>query len=156
MIQTEGDLWQMPGDARVITTNGTILTSRRGVMGRGVAKQAAQRYLGCAQRLGRYLQRWGNHTGVLIEAGEETDTPLVVLPVKHAWHEPADVELILRSLDELVALTEVRGWRRVVLPRPGCGSGQLYWIDIEPLVEARLDDRFLVLEKSSIRGLKKA
>ena len=145
MREIQGDLWVLGGDARCITTNGTLTNSGRGVMGRGVARQAKSRYLGIEKRLAGHLQLRGNHVGVLLEAGEDVSIPLVVFPVKHEWHQKADPQLIIRSTDELVALTDARGWQEVVLPRPGCGNGHLSWLTVEKIVRPRLDDRFVVV-----------
>jgi hypothetical protein len=145
MRQTTGDLWQLPGDARCITTNGTLKKDGRGVMGRGVARQATERYRGLPGILGKHLVRWGNHVGVLIEQGETASMPLIAVPVKHEWHEMARLELIKQSMRELVALTDDRGWGTVILPRPGCGNGGLKWEYVEQVIAPILDARFVVV-----------
>jgi macro domain-containing protein len=148
MQERFGDLWDAAGDARVITTNGTIRSDGRAVMGRGVARQATVRYVGLAKVLGRHLREVGNHVTVLLEAGETADRmPIVSFPVKEHWKDQANFALIARSAEELVALTEARGWRTVVLPRPGCGNGRLTWAEVAPVVTALLDDRFVVVER---------
>lgn len=149
MREVKADLWELPGDARVITTNGTITTGRRGVMGRGCALQAKLRYLGLAQTLGRYLMAHGNHVGVLLERSEEVSMPLVVFPVKPQWHDKAEYPLIWRSCEELVALTDARGWQTVLLPRPGCGNGRLPWEQVRDSIAPRLDDRFVIVERGT-------
>lgn len=151
MREIDGDLWEIPGDARCITTNGTIKRDARGVMGRGVARQAKNRYLALERTLGGHLQLHGNHTGVLIEAGPTCAMPLIALPVKHVWEHKADLVLVARSVDELVVLTEARGWQTVLLPRPGCGNGGLAWVAVEKVLRKRLDDRFLVVNNENER-----
>lgn len=143
--QTTGDLWVLDGDARCITTNGTLKRDARGVMGKGVALQAKRRYLGLEQTLGRHLIRWGNHVGVLLEESDVCSMPLVAVPVKHEWHEDAKLDLIKQSMTELVALTDQRGWETVILPRPGCGNGHLKWEYVERIIAPILDVRFLVV-----------
>jgi O-acetyl-ADP-ribose deacetylase (regulator of RNase III) len=71
---------------------------------------------------------------------------LVVFPVKHEWMELADLALIQQSAYELIALADRLEWRRVVLPRPGCGNGGLTWDQVQPLLWD-LDDRFVVVTK---------
>lgn len=156
MIEKRIDLWTAGegADAVVITTNGTITSRGLGVMGRGCALEAAERYnarqatpgrrpVSLQRRLGRYLEAVGNHVGVLLPPPPLT---LVVFPVKHEWMQDADPELISRSVHELIALTDRLEWKRVVLPRPGCGNGGLTWSQVEPLCYP-LDDRFLVVTK---------
>src|SRR5262245_19870798 len=152
MRAVSGDLWALARDARCITTNCTVTRNHRGVMGRGVAKQAKDRYLGAEQQLARYLRRAGNHTGVLFEGSDQGGPPLIALPVKHEWHQKADINLIKRSLDELVVLTTERGWQTVLLPRPGCGNGKLGWHLVEKLCTPRLDDRFVVVYRGTGEG----
>jgi len=43
--EVDGNLWEIEADWRVITTNGFVKKDGRAVMGRGVARQALQRYL---------------------------------------------------------------------------------------------------------------
>lgn len=146
MIETTGDLWAAPCDARVITTNGTRKVNGRGVMGRGVAWQAAQRYPAMAIRLGEHLKRSGNHVGILFEPprGPE-EWALVVFPVKHQWSDDADLGLIERSAGELVALADRKGWKQVALPRPGCGNGRRSWEEVRFRIAPILDERFTVV-----------
>jgi hypothetical protein len=150
MKEITGDLWIVVCDARCITTNGTITGAlHRGVMGRGVAKQAKDRYPGIEAILGQRLQQHGNHTQLLAEPAD--GVPLVALPVKRHWMDKADFELIKRSLEELVVLTEARGWQTVLLPRPGCGNGRQLWEDVEKICRPRLDDRFTVVYRGTGR-----
>jgi hypothetical protein len=156
MIEHRTDLWAAgaTADAVVITTNGTITGRGLGVMGRGCALEAANRYnaqhttpgrrpVTLQRRLGHYLTAYGNHVGVLVPPPPWT---LVVFPVKHEWMELADLALIQQSAYELIALADRLEWRRVVLPRPGCGNGGLTWDQVQPLLWD-LDDRFVVVTK---------
>lgn len=70
---------------------------------------------------------------------------LVIFPVKHAWYEPADLDLIRQSAIELLTLTAAQGWKTVLLPRPGCGNGQLTWDQVRPVIAPFLNDRFVVV-----------
>jgi hypothetical protein len=69
----------------------------------------------------------------------------VVVP---GWAAVADIKIIAKSCAELVALTDSVGWKTVVLPRPGCGAGELFWEQVSPVLEATLDDRFHVIDFS--------
>lgn len=137
------DLWEVDCDARCITTNGSIKANGRGVMGRGCAKQAKARYFALELTLGRALQGWGNVPVILLP----DERPLLVsFPVKHEWHERADLDLIAVSARELVKLTDGAHWQTVVLPRPGCGNGGRSWErEVRPILRSILDDRFSVV-----------
>jgi hypothetical protein len=148
MKEITADLWMQLCDVRCVTTNGTITNIGRGVMGRGVAREAKDRYPGVEAHLGRMLRRFGNHTMLLVEAAPDR-IPLVAIPVKHEWHQRADLLLVKRSIEELVALTEKQGWQNVMLPRPGCGNGQQKWEDVERIVRPLLDDRFTVVYRGT-------
>jgi hypothetical protein len=142
MIVRLADLWELPCDARCITTNGTIKTDGRAVMGRGVALQACGRYLGLRKIQGRALTEFGNVPTILALG----PPALVSFPVKHVWSDWADLELIDQSARLLVALTEREGWAQIVLPRPGCNNGRRNWTkDVEPILRPLLDDRFTVV-----------
>lgn len=60
-------------------------------------------------------------------------------------HSPFD--LVRRSCEELLALTNEKGWEKVLLTRPGCGLGGLDWVrQVKPMLEEiGLDDRFIVV-----------
>lgn len=147
MIEAVRNLWSPTGTADCsaicITTNGTIKANGCGVMGRGVALQALRFYPGLDRLLGQHLQTNGDHVGILIE---ELTLVLVAFPVKYQWHQPADLDLIRQSAEELAALATIKGWRGpVLLPRPGCGNGQRTWEDVQPVIAPLLDDRFVVV-----------
>jgi hypothetical protein len=147
MIEIAGDLWieAQDADALCITTNGTISISGRGVMGRGVARQAKERYPTIEVTLGELLRVRGNVVQLLLE--DPTLCPLYAFPVKHNWWETADLELIHRSACQLVGETTVRNFRRVLLPRAGCGNGKLLWSEVRSILEPILDDRFVIVER---------
>ena len=146
MIEVTGDLWEVAADARVITTNGLVKKNGEAVMGRGVAKQAAERYRELPRLLGERLRQVGNHVSLFIFGLVSGDELIISFPVKHNWWEKAAPELIKRSAKELVRLADKYEWQVVVLPRPGCGNGGLRWEDVKPIVEPLLDGRFVIVE----------
>ncbi len=165
MIELQGDLWKIiPADAKVITTNGYVKTNGEAVMGRGVAQQAALRWRELPRTLGEILSASGNHVASLGRfsydpTAEERDKihtnlrlptqetfELIAMPVKHLWSQPADLDLILRSRDELLSLVHYKGWQKVVLPRPGCGNGGLSWEVVRPIMANVLDNRFVIVQ----------
>ena len=183
MLEVRGDLFKFDGSAICLTTNGHVRNDGACVMGRGVAKQATERWPGIEYRIGQFISSRGNHVhrvSLWPDYAGSPKLPLVkmpkskvvapanwlslqfhifTLPVKHHWREKADLELIERSLRELVykvdghtpehAATAKRDQlKRIALPRPGCGNGGLSWDNVRPLAAKILDDRFIVIERN--------
>lgn len=141
-----GDLWTAPADVRCITTNGVTNRNGEAVMGRGCAKQAAERFPELPRQLGEWLTSHGNMpmlAELLISDGVE----LLTFPVKHHWRDRASTALIERSAIHIVQLANVLEWQRIVVPRPGCGNGGLSWRQVEPILEGHFDDRFNIISQ---------
>lgn len=139
MLETIGDIWQFIGQAViVITVNGTVAKDGRAVLGRGVAKQAGEFFPGLATTLGRQITAQGSQV-------YDLGNGLVSFPVEEtAWSQP-DPRIIARSAMELRRLADLKGWPRIIVPRPGCGGGGLRWGEVRPLLDSVLDDRFTVI-----------
>lgn len=157
MNELEANLWEVPADLRVITTNGA--TKRDGAcvmgrgMGRGCALEAKTRFPGIDQRLGDLLRRHGNRVMRLGRYGEgQVRVMIASFPVKHHWRQEADPALIRRSAEQLVALADKFEYARVVVPRPGCGNGRLSWNEVRTIVAEVLDERFTVVTFPKKKG----
>ena|SRR6266478_100586 len=143
MKELTGDLWsfQETGAWCAITTNGYVKGDGRCVMGRGVAKEAADRFPEIPRELGSAILTGGNHVHFLSHN-------LISFPVKHQWFERADMALIKRSAIELVRHATVLRLDAVYLVRPGCGNGHLDWASVKACIEKILDDdRFIVVQR---------
>lgn len=151
----------------VITTNGYIKRNGEAVMGRGIAREIATRMPDIPKILGKLLATRGNHVHIL---QENPNQPVIVsFPVKphhticdgtnvvrhlahkyakgdllHGWACKADPNIIERSTIELLHLVNQRGWTDILMPRVGCGAGELSYEDIRPLLNQYLDKRFTV------------
>lgn len=145
----------MRGDAICITTNGFVKVDGTAVMGAGIAKQAKELLPGVEKMLGDRIRQSGNHVHVFWElvghydgeAGEEWTQDLVSFPVKHHWREVADLELIIRSCHELMEWAEETSyWKRILLPRPGCGNGRLNWNYVKEAIKGILDERVVIVD----------
>lgn len=145
MLEVYGNIWDYPATVRVITTNGDVNRKGLAVMGRGVALQAAERLPHVREDLGSMLFVNGN---VVQSLGPYAGCAFDVwtFPVKHHWGDRADLKLIERSAREIMNFA-IRTHQDgpIVLPRPGCGNGQLEWADVKPIIEPILDDRFHVI-----------
>uniref|UniRef100_A0A6M3L1U0 Macro domain-containing protein n=1 Tax=viral metagenome TaxID=1070528 RepID=A0A6M3L1U0_9ZZZZ len=145
MEEIFGDIWEHHKASRwvVITTNGEVRNDGACVMGRGVAKQAATKFPKLAYELGNKIASAGNNVYVF------DDLKLITLPVKHHWKDKADLSLIERSLQQLVAWADTppRKHGKFYIVRAGVGNGKLDWEkDVKPLFERYLDDRFVVVQ----------
>jgi hypothetical protein len=145
MKEVKGDIWEFHADGEwiVIPTNGDTNRFGLAVMGRGLAKEATKMIPGIAYGLAQMLNHYGNHVAWF------TDIKLIAFPVKHHWHEEADLDLIRQSAKELVDLTAgMKG--PFYLPMVGCGNGRRKWDEVRPILAAELDDRFFVITEAPI------
>lgn len=166
MIEITGNLWdQTQADAICITTNGFVKANGEAVMGRGCAKEAADRIEGLALHFGKLLKEQGNQVQIIAEGENQV---LVAFPVKPTkvisdgtnfvshlhyqvgkvvpgWAAKADLRIIIKSAWELKSLATFYGWEDVIIPRPGCGHGELAWEDVKAIISPILDDRFKVI-----------
>ena len=143
MRETEGNLWEVSCDLRVITTNGAVRSDGAAIMGRGCALEAKQHFPGIDLKLGRLLREHGNRVMRLAQLSD--GSVLGSFPVKSHWTEEADPALIRRSAEQLVALANTFHYTNVLIPRPGCGNGRLSWEQVRPILSEILDNRFTVI-----------
>ncbi len=174
MNEMKGDLWNHVGhaDAIGITTNGTVKKDGAAVMGKGIAKQALDRFPGIDRRLAAYLTQYGNRPAKLTEqdgtwicsfptkAGptmvhsrEEANT-VVVEHMRDRFRYPAEVPgwamrsdllLIEQSARHLVEMADKFGWKSIIIPAPGSGNGELAYADVRAVLAPILDDRFTII-----------
>lgn len=147
MIERRGDMWRMPADLRVVTTNGMVRRDGACVMGRGVALQAKRHCPGIEYMLGERITTLGNHVHLLPDPNPDASAcDVASFPVKHHWRDRADLDLVARSTAELRRLVDEAGYEQVVVPRPGCGNGGRLWAEVRPIVAPLWnDDRFIVV-----------
>jgi len=147
MIEIYGDFWMHKDeheyDAICCTINGVVKKSGELVMGAGIAKGFASEYSWIAKN-------WGGRVGQLKEfqlfVTLMAKRPhLVGLPTKYHWKDDSNLPLIQKSLIELEDITTRLGWKKVLLPRPGCKNGGLEWEQVQPLCDYYLDNRFTVI-----------
>lgn len=169
-----GELFkQYDADVICITTNGFRKSNGDCVMGKGCAKQAANMIPGLPAILGKAIGTNGNITQKVYESDD--GVALVVFPVKPVfeicttycdnvvrhmqnkfttgqripgWACVADINIINESAVQLVKLADTNGWKHIVLPRPGCGAGELTWHIVSKILAQTLDDRFHVISFS--------
>lgn len=145
MIEVFGNAWEIMSDYDYlcITTNGNITRGTRAVMGAGIAKEATRLCSGIEITLAKALKARGN---VISNIGTKGNTKILSFPVKHNWYDNADIDLIVKSCNQL--MNDVIGERdvKVLLPRPGCGNGNLDWhTEVKSVIGEILDDRVCIV-----------
>jgi O-acetyl-ADP-ribose deacetylase (regulator of RNase III) len=146
MIEAKGDIWQYAYDEHVdavcVLTNMTVAGGRL-IMGGGQAREAKIRFPYLPEEWGKEYSLNEGHNVVTFDPFQ--GFILVSLPTKVHPSDNSTVEVIAKSLRELVKEADWTGWQKVVLPRPGCGLGGLTWEEVKPEIEPMLDDRFIVI-----------
>tara|TARA_R110000851_G_scaffold6029_5_gene24556 strand:+ start:1648 stop:2169 length:522 start_codon:yes stop_codon:yes gene_type:complete len=171
MHVTHGDMWNEIGvvDAVCITTNLYIKKDKTSVMGKGCARQARDRYPGIERLVGLANDNMVGFSGVA-RLQQDEGTWIVSFPVKPSigfsdgtnvvshqqfrfdsgsivpgWAMKADLATIRRSAVQLAELADKQGWQNIVVPRPGCGAGELDWGIVCEVLDEHLDDRFTII-----------
>lgn len=154
-------------DVICITTNGFTKTNGEAVMGRGIAKQMADLVPELPNLLGQLLVNYGNKVHMI----GKFKPRLVSFPVKPEYvindgtnvvsHcktqigektagflAKADLTIIEQSCKQLVELANQHPeWNTILVPKAGCGAGELDWKDVEPIMRKYLDNRFIICYK---------
>lgn len=152
-MRTErGNLWNFlnVSDSKIVVpTNIGWDRFGKNVMGRGVAREAAELNPDLPNWYGKHCQELREYTGVLVTP----DGIMILFPTKKlnpkaphlSWKNLSTIDLIEKGLKEL---TEIPG--RIYLPALGCGNGGLRLSEVRPLMEKYLtDDRFVLVLPSA-------
>lgn len=167
-----GNIWSQwftqSVDAVCITTNGFVKSNGECVMGRGMAKEATRLIPDIAKKLGGLINKYGNRTMIIGKTGNCNILSFPVKPksisltnpsqvVSHmrtqckfgdvipGWACVADPIIIENSCIQLVQMADKFKWKNIVLPRIGCGAGELNWNDVKVILEKHFDDRFTIM-----------
>lgn len=141
MKEQMGNIWDFSVDAICITTNGIVsdYTQKKLIMGAGIAKEAKDKFLGIDSLLGKYVNEWGNRCFYIKKF------KIISFPTKHHYKDDSDLNLIEKSCKELIEICDKFKLNKVSLPKVGCGLGNLnYELQVKPILEKYLDDRFTV------------
>lgn len=153
MLELKGNynIFELPQnrEAVCVTTNGIVKADGKAVMGAGIAKQADQLFH-LSDLLGKYLKLYGNRAFNLGRFQRPNGAIFTVFsfPTKHDWRNDSDINLIVKSCEQLMEMCTKFGVTRCYLTPPGCGCGNLnYESTVKPWISQILDDRFVVVLK---------
>lgn len=138
-------------EAICVTTNGIVKADGNAVMGAGIALQVNKRFH-VSQKLGTFINTYGNRVfnlGVVQRANARGTEyyRLFSFPTKHHFKDDSDINLIIKSAEQLVEVCDKFGITKCYLTPPGCGCGHLnYENTVRPWISQILDDRFIVVD----------
>jgi hypothetical protein len=143
MILERGNMWDVFGNTELflITTNPIVNGQGLAVMGRGIAKQAADRFptirADFAEVINNPTRVW--ECDVI---GRYDDQLVGFFMVKDHWAAPARIDIISKSVDDLVQWIEESDnpLSRVDLNFPGIGNGGLDRELVLPIIEQLPDN----------------
>lgn len=154
--QWTGNIWRLheTGYYMVVPTNVYVKSDRRGVLGRGLASQVANKYKEIPSIYGELLLGWvrpGVEPGRrMLNLGDlnsfeiiqaDFDRHLIFFPTKLMWDLNSDLALIKMSFTALKEwLRRNPGVQKVALPHIGAGNGKLDWErQVKPVVRTFLE-----------------
>lgn len=155
MILERGDMWSIASltDWFLVTTNPIVNRQGLAVMGKGMAKQAADRFPALRKDFADRLAKKEYEESPVFTIGKyQSGTGMFAhqlrigcFMVKHNWKDKANLRLISDSTEHLSALIDYVGVGRVDLNFPGIGNGGLAREAVLPIIE-RLPDNVHVWE----------
>lgn len=150
MIPEYGDMWKMWGktDLFIITGNASIKKDGYPVMGRGAAKEFADRFPLAVKGIGYEMSRYTYiqpYYGLLTFVIDDTtygslQQKFGLFQVKRWWHEKASLSIVERSTYELLALAEANKDWRIDINYPAIGNGKRMIEEIEPIISILPDN----------------
>ena len=154
-----GDMWSAYDAAAlfVITTNATIKRNGALVMGRGIARQARNRFPGLDTALGKQILNVCGNPSTLLRSSQGQygllvsprwpEARLGAFQVKQHYSHVASLELIQRSTTALCAWCTEHPAVMVAVNFPGIGNGRLRRKDVLSIV-SQLPDQVTIWEYS--------
>lgn len=101
------------------------------VMGKGIALEAKNRYPNLPIQAGNLVKNAGNYTFVFPEY------KLITFPTKNNWRDKSDIDLIQRSIDQLLYVIDNHdelAIDKIYAPLIGCGNGGLKWEYVSSMI----------------------
>lgn len=137
----KGNIWDYckRGNWIIIPTNGIVKKNGECVMGKGLAKQAKERFPALPKELGSDIRKFGNLPFCY------GSYEIITCPVKYNWKEQANLSLIEKSIRLIIKLTSLSD-DILVFPKIGCGCGGLDWKNVAPILDKYLDEKCIIVD----------
>lgn len=119
-----------------IPTNGVTNSKGEAVMGAGIALAVKNMLPNTPILLGQQIKENGN-------IFQQISDRLFAFPTKNNWWDKSDIKLIEKSTLELKEYALQQPNQTFILPKPGCGVGQLKFEDVLPILK-QLPDNVIV------------
>jgi hypothetical protein len=145
MNEIKANLWDIHKDgwnAICCTCNYIVKTNGELVMGAGIAKQFKDKYPWLAKKWGdKVAKHWHEDYDPQILITLMKQQPhLIYVQTKRHFKDQSDLQLIYDSVELLCLMVYTLGWKKVLLPRPGCTNGGLNWEnEVKPKLAPLLD-----------------
>lgn len=152
MILERGNMWSVLAqtDLFLISANSTLKANGALVMGRGLAREARDRFPGLDHEAGMTVLATAPRRcfpqvtyGLIVLPTK----PLGLFQVKYHWADPAVHYLIAESIRRLGSLIQAKELARVDLNFPGIGNGRLTKEEVLPII-SKLPDSVHVWERA--------
>jgi O-acetyl-ADP-ribose deacetylase (regulator of RNase III) len=128
----DGDIFDAPPEAWI-----TIPVNTVGVLGKGLAKQFAERYPDEADAYRDECRAGRLPVGTVMWCLAH-DRIILWFPTKQHWRDPSRLEWIEAGLVSLASFIREDPIEAIAIPMLGCGLGGLDWADVRPLIERYL------------------
>ena len=135
--EINANVWDIVDEnsALCILTNNSVYVSNDNnynPMGGGIAYEACIRNMGLEYIVGDAII----NKEIFLCKDYISGCDLLRFSTMHKVGVKADIKLISESLAELLTYLKSYPYKKVYLPRPGCGIGGLDWlIDVKPIIE---------------------
>lgn len=144
-----GNMWTAFDETALflLTTNSTVKRNGALVMGRGIARQARDRFPGLDAALGKRIKNVCGSQGQygLLVSPRWPKAKLGAFQVKRHYSQPASLDLIRQSTAALCAWCAKHPAATVAVNFPGIGNGRLRREDVLPII-MQLPDQVTIWE----------
>ncbi len=153
MKEIKGNLWDYhtQGSFICIMVNCTPNSRGNAIMGKGIAKEAVEKFPQLPKLLGSTQIEYAGETFFTARSRRPQvflKFRLITFPTKVTWDVDSSLIIIEHSCRYLVAIVDKMKSLKVpiYLPKPGVGNGNLEWESVQSVIEPILDERFIVCD----------